>query len=368
MGPDRNSFDRARLVVALTVDEAGDLPLPWLGETLSRTLASQRGHALLVQAWPGVGALPFAVILAQAWLCEAESSGAKRPCGRCASCRLVRSHLHPDLIVLLPETLRREHDWPLAQDKPDGDDAKRKPSRQIRIDEVRALIDWSSKTPSRGRGKVAVLHPATALNPQAANALLKTLEEPPASTRLVLTAGDPASLLPTVRSRCQWLRLSEPDAEEAVAWLEAQGVAQAQVLLAACNGRPLDALALAQAGIDGPAWSALPAAVAAGKASAFSGWSVALAVDALHKICHDAMAVASGAAARYFPDQRVPRGAQLVALADWSAELDRVARHDEHPWNEGLLIEALVQRGAAVLAVGRAGAKFRAQPLDTLPS
>ncbi len=334
----------------MVVDASGTLPLPWLAQALAAALATHRGHALLVHGAPGVGALPFALVLAQAWLCEDVAPQAPRPCGRCGSCRLVQSHLHPDLFVLLPETLRRAHDWPLAGDKGEGEDAKRKPSRQIRIDEVRWLIDWSTRTSARGRGKVAVLHPAEALNAQSANALLKTLEEPPAGTRLVLTAGDPALLLPTVRSRCQRLPLAAPAPAAAASWLLAQGVAQPEVLLAASSGRPLDALALAQAGIDAEAWSALPAAVAGGRAAALAGWPVPQAVDALQKLCHDAMARAGGGPARYFPTDRVPAGSSWPALASWSRELVRIARHEDHPWQEGLMIDALVSLGRLALA------------------
>jgi DNA polymerase-3 subunit delta' len=196
---------------------------------------------------------------------------------------------------------------------------------------------------------VAVLHPADALNVQSANALLKTLEEPAIGTRLLLTTADPAHLLPTVRSRCQLQRLAAPPADEAVAWLASQGLAQAEVLLAACSGRPLDALALAQAGVDAEIWAALPAAVARGAAATLTGWPVPRALDALHKLCHDAMALAAGGPARYFPAARVPRAGRLSELAAWSRELDRVARHDQHPWNEGLLLDALVRQGAAAL-------------------
>jgi len=343
------------MVIALSADEQGELPLPWLAAPLREALASHHGHALLVHGAPGVGALPFALTLAQAWLCEvaAPEQGGTRPCGHCGSCRLVRSQLHPDLMVLLPETLRRIHRWPLADDKPEGDEAKRKPSRQIRIDEVRALIDWSTMTSARGRGKVAVLHPAESLNLQSASALLKTLEEPPAGTRLVLTCADPALLLPTVRSRCQRLRLRDPEPEVAMAWMAAQGVASrrdAQTLLAACGGQPLDALALAQEGVGAEAWAALPAAVARGQSAALAGWPVPRTIDALMKLCHDALACASGGAARYFPADRVPAGGSPAALAAWLDELQRVARHDDHPWNEGLLVDALVQAGAAALA------------------
>jgi DNA polymerase-3 subunit delta' len=341
----------------VVVGAEGTLPLPWLAVPLAAALATHRGHALLVHGAAGVGALSFALVLAQAWLCEGDgpdpSHGAgagegrrtrARPCGSCGSCRLVQSRVHPDLLVLLPETLRRAHDWPLGGDKQE-DDAKKKPSRQIRIDEVRSVIDWATRTSARGRGKVAVLHPAEALNIQSASALLKTLEEPPAGTRLVLTAGDPALLLPTVRSRCQRLPLPAPPADVAAAWLAAQGVAQPEVLLAACSGRPLDALALAQAGIDAAAWSALPAAVARGQATAMAGWPVPQAVDALQKLCHDAMARASGAPAVYFPTECVPAGSAWLALTSWSQELARIARHEDHPWQEALMIDALVTQG-----------------------
>ncbi|MBK6787892.1 MAG: DNA polymerase III subunit delta' [Rubrivivax sp.] len=332
----------------MVVDAGGTLPLPWLADPLAAALATHRGHALLVHGAPGVGALSFALVLAQAWLCEGEGGGA-RPCGCCGSCRLVQSRVHPDLLVLLPETLRRAHDWPLAGDR-EEDDGKRKPSRQIRIDEVRALIDWATRTSARGRGKVAVLHPAEALNLQSANALLKTLEEPPAGTRLVLTAGDPALLLPTVRSRCQRLPLPAPPAGAAAAWLAAQGLARPEVLLAACSGRPLDALALAQAGIDAAVWSALPAAVARGESGVLAGWPVPQAVDALQKLCHDAMARASGAPAVYFPTERVPAEGAWPALTGWSQELARIARHEDHPWQEALMIDALVIQGRLALA------------------
>ena len=337
------------MVVALVVDVSGTLPLPWLAAPLRSVLASHRGHALLVQGSDGVGALPFALTLAQAWLCEAGSASPTHdPCGRCGSCRLVQSHLHPDLQVLMPELLRRQHEWLRVDDK-ESEDSKKKPSKQIRIDEVRSVVDWVYKTSARGRGKVVVLHPAESLNLQAANALLKTLEEPPPGTRLILSCADPALLLPTVRSRCQHLRLATPPAAEATAWLQTQGVAEAEVLLAARSGRPLDALSLAQAGVQAEQWRALPAAVARGQVGALQGFSLPGVLDALHKLCHDAMAVAAGAQPHYFPAGSIGSGASMAALAEWSRELDRVARHDEHPWHAGLMLDALLAGAARAL-------------------
>jgi len=343
----------------------GKPPLPWLAAPLADALAHQRAHAVLVHAAAGIGALPFVLTLAQAWLCEAPRQGpdAPRPCGRCGSCRLVQSRLHPDLLVLLPEVQRQTTGWPLSGDKADDGDieggkGKRKPSRQIRIDEVRLAIDWVYKTSSRGRGKVLVLHPAEAINPTAANALLKTLEEPPAGTRLLLSAGDPEHLLPTVRSRCQLLRLPPPSAEVSRLWLGARGHSEPEVLLAAAGGRPLDALALADAGIDAAAWTALPQALARGQGGMLAGWPVPRVVDALQKLCVDAMTLSAGGRPRYFPSAALPPSARMDRLANWSRDLARIARHDEHAWNEGLLLDALVAEARAALtpasAAGRA--------------
>jgi DNA polymerase-3 subunit delta' len=271
-------------------------------------------------------------------------------------------------MLLMPEQQRREHEWPLSGDKPEGDSSK-KPSRQIRVDEVRLLIDWVFKTSARGRGKVALLTPGEALNLQSANALLKTLEEPPPGTRLIITTPDPQRLLPTVRSRCQVLRLAEPGAAAAEAWLAGQGVDDPAVLLAACAGRPLDALALHTAGVRADTWRRLPEALARGQGTAVQGWPLPQLLDLLLKLCHDAMAVAGGAAPRYFVPGSVPAAASPQRLRAWSLELQRVARHASHPWNEGVLAEALVAGASRALRPqpGRAG-PARGAGLDTLPA
>ena len=344
--------------VGSPVGPDGALPLPWIATSLVRALASQRGHALLLRAAPGAGALAWALVLAQSRLCEADepAAPARLACGRCGSCRLVQAQAHPDLFVLLSESERRETGWWLAGDKPDGDDSKRKPSRQIRIDEVRSLVDWVTKTTARGRGKMVVLHPAEALNHHAASALLKTIEEPPAGTRLVLTCADEQHVMPTVRSRCQLLALPPPDAALAVSWLAGQGLAKAESLLAACDGLPLEVLAWRERGIDAAAWEALPAELAAGRPGVLAQCTVAQAVALLSKVCHDAMAVAAAGRARYFAPARLPARLSLPALAGWSRELLRLARAAEHPWHEGLAIDALVAAAQRALAPPRSAA------------
>lgn len=329
------------------VSDDGRLPLPWLAAPLARA-AEMPGHALLVVAAPGVGALEFQATLAQAWLCEG-GPVAGVPCGHCAACRLVQARTHPDLKTLLPAAQALERGWITEDEATNG--GKRKPSKWILIDDVRAALSWVATTRSRDRGKVVLLHPAEALQTVVANALLKALEEPPAGVRWLLSCSDPERLLPTVRSRCQRLVLPAPTAGEATDWLQAQGVGDPAALLAACAGRPLDALALHRAGVDAAAWAALPAALARGHAAAWSGWPLPRAIDALQKLCHDLMARAAGGTPRYFPADALPAPRAGVApLAAWAAELARVAQQAEHPWNEALLLEALVGRGREALA------------------
>jgi len=98
-------------------------------------------------------------------------------------------------------------------------------------------------------------------------------------------------------------------------------------------------------------FASLPAAGRRGQAQALSGWPVPRVVDALQKLCHDAAAVGAGATPRYFPEGSVPRARSAQALHEWHEALQRVARHDEHPWHEPLLIEALVAQASAALTL-----------------
>lgn len=324
----------------------GALALPWLAPWLHEALATQRGHAVLLHGPQGIGQWPLALTLAQAWLCEGDRP--QRPCGTCASCRLVQARSHPDLLVLLPEALQAALGW--ASDEGEGTDAGtaakgRQPSKEIKVDAVRAAVGFAQTTPARGRGKVVVLHPAERMNAIAANALLKTLEEPAGSARFVLACAAPEALLPTIRSRCQAMALRLPDPAQAAAWLGGQGVAGAQVLLAAAGGQPLEALEAAGSGLDAASWTRLPAAVARGDAAPLAGWPLPRAIDALQKLCHDLLCVAVGAAPRYFAADLLAGQPRLADLLEWSAALQRAARHAEHPLNAGLAIESLVAQG-----------------------
>lgn len=319
-------------------------PLPWLGPTRDRLRALGGAHAVLLAGALGDGLFEAALDTAASWLCE--SDAALAPCGHCPACRLLQSRAHPDLHRLLPEDLRRQVEPESApEEAADGESRKgRKPSRQIRIDDVRRAIDWAATTSSRGRGKVVLIHPADTMNVQAASALLKTLEEPPRGVRLLLSSPLPDRLLPTVRSRCQMVRLAPVDPASARDWLAGQGVREPEVLLAACGGRPLEVLAMAAAGIDAGQWVAVPGAVISGQAAAMGSWPLARVLDALLKLCHDGMALAAGGTPRFFPPQGLRPPRSLAALAAWQRELIDLARRIDHPWNEALMLEALLRK------------------------
>lgn len=348
-------------------------PLPWLDAPLAQGLAL-RAHALLLHGPGGVGQFELGLALASGWLCETRDA-APRPCGRCVSCRLMVAHAHPDFHLLLPEALREPLGWRTTEEGTEGSSGaksgKAKPSKEIRVVDVRAAIEWGQKTSSRGLAKVMLVHPAQAMNAVAANALLKTLEEPPGRLRLVLTAHDPEALLPTVRSRCQRLRLAAPPVAQAREWLAAQGIAAPEVLLAAAGGQPQEALAMAAEGIDSGAWERVPGAVRQGLASALADWPLARLVDGLQKLCHDLMCLRAGGAPRYFsatllaPLLRAD-GPDGPALAQWAQSLTQAARHDEHPWHAGLRSEALVGQGARLWQTPRSPVRRSGGPLDTL--
>lgn len=326
----------------------------WLRPTLARLLqlgGERAHHALLLHGPQGVGQLALALELARAWLCESPRPHA---CGECRSCHLVDERSHPDLRLLVPEVQRAEAGLP--EDGGAGEDSggsggskkTRKPSRAILIDQVRAALDFSELTAARARHKVIVVHPAEALNPIAANALLKTLEEPPGAMRFVLTSGDAQALLPTLRSRCQGVALRLPPRGEALAWLSGQGVSEPDTVLDASGGQPLRALELVRAGLDARAWQQFPHWIARGDSAAVAGWPLAVLLDALHKLCHDRALATLGMPGRYFRDPGPAAAAvPLARLTDAAAWLRGQSRHAEHPWSAALATEALVQGARA---------------------
>lgn len=322
---------------------------PWI-QAQVRQLLAQRGHAWLLTGPSGLGQYELALGLATAWLCDRPTPDGA--CGQCDSCHQVQVRSHTDLAVLMPETLMMELGWPLDEKaQSDIDDKKRKPSREIRVDGMRDALEFAQLTSGRGRSKVVLVYPAERMNHVTANALLKTLEEPPGDVRFVLATEAADRLLPTIRSRCLGHTLVWPAPAEAIAWLQEEGVpaASAPGLLRAAGGRPEDALRLHAAGLDPRAWSLWPKALARGDTSALGDWTPAQMVQAFQKLCHDLLAHRTGAEPRFFEPSDLPPAASVPALSGWWRSLAETSRTVDHPFNAGLMLEHLVAQARTAL-------------------
>lgn len=203
----------------------------WLSSAFSE-LAEQFSqgrlpHGLLLVGHEGNGATLFSERLASTLLCL---HGTQRPCGQCKSCKLFHSGHHPDLKFVEPEGK----------------------SQTIKVEAIREVIRKATETAQQGGNKVIWLKSAETMNVNAANALLKVLEEPPENTFLLLQAGQIARMLPTIRSRCRIVHLAQPTVEAAAAYLNGHLDKQhpADLLLGMVAGRPITALQLSQAQID----------------------------------------------------------------------------------------------------------------------
>ena len=190
----------------LSQQEAVEL-LPWQqslwDDLLHRESRSGLPHALMFTGPSGLGKHALALRTAHWLLCSRRTlEGLQHACGECHSCRLWQAGNHPDVMLCQPE---------------DG-------SRQIRIEGVRRVNEFLNQTPQISPCQVVILHPAEVLNTNSANALLKTLEEPPGESFLILESERPGSVLPTIRSRCQSMMLKLPELSESIAWLQQQGI------------------------------------------------------------------------------------------------------------------------------------------------
>ena len=322
---------------------------PWL-QTSLQALLPRAGHAWLIQGSSGLGQYELALALAQSWLCHSPSS--QGACGTCSSCHGIEVRVHADFRVLMPETELIERAWPLSEKaEKDIDDKKRKPSREIRVDALREMLEFCHMTRSGERGKVVLIYPAEQMNTVTANTLLKTLEEPPPDTRFILATSAAHALLPTILSRCLVYTLNWPDAEPALAWLTAQSVppAEASALLRAAGGRPHDAIAFFNEGMKAKDWAILPKLLLRGEAGMLADAAPAMVLSVLQKLCHDMQALACGAAPRYFDTQDLPAPKGLNGLRLWSRELMDSARTVDHPYNPGLLLQAWVSRAQRAL-------------------
>ena len=266
--------------------------LPWQLPAAREALAARASwpHAILLDGPRGIGKRTLASNFARALLCETPGVDGFA-CGTCASCHYVVAGQHPDLQMIEPFVV--------------DEDGEVKAQDPIPVDRIRALIEWVQLTSHRGRAKVAVIVPAETMNPAAANALLKTLEEPPPATYLMLVAHQPGRVPATLRSRCRRMPAPWPSTAVAQAWLAQQGVSEPGFALAQAGGAPISALAMAAA-----EWQAERTLwmQAFARPEALSPVSLAARIEAAPK------------------DQRRERLGQVIDwLLAWTADLCRVA-------------------------------------------
>ena len=322
---------------------------PWHADTLRRLLAD-RGrlpHALLVHGRRGIGKTEFARALAASVLCETPAAGLA--CGTCPSCHWFSQGNHPDYREVVPES---EADEPEAaeDDLPRAEKAK---SLVIRIDQVRDIADFITLTTHRAGYRVLVIRPAETLHPAAANALLKTLEEPPPATLIVLVSDQPSRLLPTIRSRCRSLPVPAPPRDVALQWLRSEGVGDAEAALAAAGGAPLMARELADPGETEFRRRIVSELARPGGANALQ---LAAAIDRngverflywMQTWVYDLVSARAGGPVRHHRGeanavQARARGADVGALLDLDRELAEARRLAAHPLNPRLLAEHLL--------------------------
>ena len=306
--------------------------------------AEQLPHALLFKGPAGIGKRVFAAALAKGLLCEKPPSPLMA-CGGCEACHWFDTSNHPDYRILQPEFAEVAEDEALP-------DKKKK--RDISIAQVRSLAEFINISSHRNGAKVVVIQPAEAMNVNAANALLKSLEEPPPYTFFLLVSDRPHVLPATIRSRCQQVALRPPSAIEAAAWLAERGLQQPELALAQAGGAPLLALEL-----DNPDyWAARnqfldglskrefdPLALA----ERFATHPIAQLINWLQRWSYDLARLSFGQPLRYNPDRRdalisATKRMKSLEILRFHRELVRFQRVVNHPLNPRLLIEDVLLR------------------------
>lgn len=291
-------------------------------------------HALLLYGPQGVGKLHLAERFAQLLLCES-ADRATMPCGRCDGCRWFLAGHHPDARFVEPEAIARQAP---VEESDTAERPKGKPSSEIRIEQIRALPDFLNIGSHRGGRRVAIVHPAEAMNAHAANALLKSLEEPPQGAIFLLVSHRPSQLLATIRSRCVPMPIPLPDRGVARAWLEGQGIRDAPRWLDYAGGAPLRALDHS-GGERGPRVEQVLKTLASGEMAALENVNdreaLEMLADALQKHAFDRALATFGLPPKY----GTPAGLKAGNGRNWLAyarHLGRMRALARHPVNTKL--------------------------------
>jgi DNA polymerase III subunit delta' len=311
-------------------------------------LRKRPAQGLLFKGTKGIGKLDLAMNFAQSLLCQHPDESAFA-CGKCPSCHWFEQGSHPDFRLLQPETLNQESE--------DSEDVKpasgKKPSKQISVDQIRGLADFFGMSAHQGGWRVVVIHPAEAMNTNAANALLKNLEEPSQGLLFILVSHKPQQLLPTILSRCVSFALPAPDAASATSWLADQGVKNPAAALATSGFSPLQAVQLDEQ-LGSEEREKLLRAVRQpadldvfALAEALQKTEQVLVVQWLQQWCYDLSSMKQAGKLRYHPgDESVIRKlVESVAplnLARLQKHLQTAKREAQHTLNPKLFFESLL--------------------------
>ena len=348
---------------------------PWqnkVWQILAESHAS-RGHALLLSGRKGIGKLEFAQYLAKFLLCE-NSTQEKAACEICSSCRWFEQGGHPDLCLVEPEALSELSDDISTRVRSDigvnneirasNTKSKKKPSKQISIAQIRALADLVNMSSHRGGYKIILIHPVETMNVAAANALLKSLEEPPPQTLFILVTHRPHYLLPTLRSRCRQIAMPVPDFNQAVDWLEQQGVKNPKTSLAAVGYAPLAALEYNDSGyfVQHDAFiksiSALKNFNPISLAEEMQKTDLPTVVNWLQKWCYDLMSFRLSGRIRYHLSKQATIKVLApvidpIQLSRYLRSLINMQRLSHHPLNPRLFLEEILISYAMLMALAR---------------
>jgi DNA polymerase-3 subunit delta' len=303
-------------------------------------------HALLLKGAQGIGKLDLAMNFAQAMLCEKPKADGTA-CRECNSCRWFEQDSHPDFRLIQPDALSAAED---GDEKPGG----KKPSREISVDQIRDLSSFTNLSAHCGGYRVVLIYPAEAMNNNAANSLLKTLEEPTDNLLFLLITNKPQQLLPTILSRCLSFSVQTPTREAGTAWLVRQGVKNPEQALAQTGFAPLQALGWAESGEGAEERGILLAAIrqpvkmdALALADSLQRSAPVYVIHCLQQWCHDLASAKLAGAVRYFPEQseeliKLAGGVSSVALMRFQKDLLEARRAAFHPLNPKLFFESLL--------------------------
>ena len=361
---------------------------PWLQGLWDELPFAAFPHAVLIYGQAGIGKYDFAIRLAQALLCECAEPNVSKPCQQCEACRWFATGNHPDFMVLVPEIQRKylpqvaleggQADAPVRtaktrDDEADAEATDKKEKRFIAIAEARGIIGSLGLGSHRGGNRVILVSPLEQLKPDAANTLLKSLEEPPPQTIFILVTARLDRVLPTIRSRCRLLQAPKPERAIGLSWLQnklateklnAISAVEVEALYDENGGAPFTVYEtlLARSSQDekdelmlgAVATKSLLQGLANGIDIDWLGIAekihkapVPILLTTLQRWCADLQGLTQANAVRYYPKHTealsvLAKQVRLVKLLRWWKLLLQARRHENHPLATRIQMEALL--------------------------